>query len=41
MSLGKEILAFLQVQAVFLECMNLKMEALQTSETSGTTHALT
>jgi hypothetical protein len=35
MSLGKEILTFLQVPAVFLECLTLKMQALQTSETSA------
>jgi hypothetical protein len=41
MSLSKEILTFLQVQAVFLECVTLKMEVLKTSETTGTTYALT
>jgi len=40
-SFGRDILTFLQVQAVFLECVTLKMEALQTSETSGTIYALT
>jgi len=33
--LGKEILTFLQVQAVFLERVTLKMVALQTSENFG------